>query len=94
MTLEKSPAETYRRGEPLVIWTDDNTKLELWAESGGVASVADGQVARSSNPEWSVRAKGTEYALGMEATLNDTERDVTDRALRWWNEKRRGGSGG
>ena len=39
------------------IWTDDNTKLEVFAQSGGVSS---GGVARN-NPHWVVRANGTEY---------------------------------
>jgi hypothetical protein len=84
MAREKSPAEEYTRDEPLVIWTDDNTKLEVFAESGGVASVAGNNVARISNPQWIVRAKGVERGGWGEATLDDTERDVKANAVRWW----------
>jgi hypothetical protein len=81
---EKSPAEAYTRDEPLVIWTDDNTKLEVFAESGGVASVAGGAVARIANPQWIVRAKGVERAGWGEATIYESLTDVRENALRWW----------
>jgi len=86
MAREKSPAEEHTREEPLVIWTDDNAKLEVFAESGGVSM---GGPARISNPQWIVRANGVEYAGWGEATLEDSERDVMANAIAWWNRKRR-----
>ena len=85
---EKSPAELHHRDKPMVVQTADGAKLEVWAESGGVASVAGGVQARISNPEWLIRAKGVEYALDMEATIYDSEDWVRDRALAWWEKKR------
>jgi hypothetical protein len=88
MEREKSPAEEHTRDEPLVIWTDDNTRLEVFAESGGVASVAGDNVARISNPQWIVRVDGVEQGGWGEATIYDNERDVRTRALQWWDGKR------
>lgn len=85
MAREKSPAEEHTREEPLVIWTDDNAKLEVFAESGGVSM---GSPARISNPQWIVRARGVEYAGWGEATIYDTERDILVKAAKWWDAKR------
>ena len=85
MAHEKGPAKEFTRDEPLVIWTDDNTKLEVFAEAGGVSASGP---ARISNPQWIIRAKGVERAGWGEATLADNERDVRAKAVRWWNETR------
>lgn len=86
MARVKSPAEEYTRDEPMVIWTDDNAKLEVFAESGGVASVAGGNVARISNPQWIVRVKGVERVGWGEATIYQSLADVQSSALRWWEK--------
>jgi hypothetical protein len=84
MTPEKSPAQDYTRDKPLILWTDDNsTKLEVFAESGGVSSSA---TARVSNPQWIVRVNGLERAGWGEATIYDTEWDVRTNALGWYGE--------
>jgi len=69
-----------------VIWTDDNTKLEVFAESSGVSTSGP---ARISNAQWIVRARGVEYLGWGEATVYDNEREVLANAVAWWAEKRR-----
>ena len=93
MAREKSPAEEFTRDEPLVIWTDDNTKLEVFAETVGVASFADNNVARISNAQWVVRANSVERAGWGEATIYQSMRDVQTNALRWWGQHRRAPKG-
>jgi hypothetical protein len=65
-----------------VIWIDGATKLEVFAESGGVSSSGP---ARISGPHWIVRANSVEHAGWGEASLDDTERDVKASAVAWWN---------
>jgi hypothetical protein len=81
---EKSPAEEFTRDEPMVIWADGAVKLEVFAESGGVASVAGDNVARIRNPQWIVRVHDVERGGWGEATIYQTLAEVQTSALRWW----------
>lgn len=84
MTYEKGPAEEYTRDDPMVIWTADHTKLELFTVAAGVSSAGD---AMPSNAGWVIRVGGADHR-GWEASVTETERDVQAKALEWWEQKR------
>ena len=85
MAREKTQAEEHPRDDPLVIWTLDFAKLELFVDPVGVAT--GGNVTPIDNPRWTIRVKGFEY-LDWEATVDERERDVQARALAWWDSKK------
>jgi len=68
----------YKRVEPMTVWMDGRAKLELYVETGGVASIAgpDAPPARVTGPQWTVRENGVERALGLPADISQTEADI------------------